>query len=58
MIGISQQVVVVADSSKFARRNISLIARVEQLQMLITDQGAPGDAIAQLRERGVEVRLV
>jgi DeoR family transcriptional regulator, aga operon transcriptional repressor len=58
MIGISQQVVVVADSSKFARRNISLIARVEQLHMLITDQGAPGDAIAQLRERGVEVRLV
>jgi DeoR family transcriptional regulator, aga operon transcriptional repressor len=58
MIGISQQVVVVADSSKFARRNISLIARVEQLHLLITDQGAPADAIAQLRERGVEVRLV
>ena len=58
MIGISQQVVVVADSSKFARRNISLIARVEQLHMLITDRAAPPDAIEQLRERGVEVRLV
>ena len=41
MIAISQQVVVVADSSTFMRRNISLIARVEQL-----------------RQRGVEVRLV
>ena len=58
MIGISQQVVVVADSSKFARRNISLIARVEQVHMLITDRAAPQDAVEQLRQRGVEVRLV
>jgi DeoR family transcriptional regulator of aga operon len=58
MIGIAQQVVVVADSSKFARRNISLIARVEQLHMLITDRAAPQDAVEQLRQRGVEVRLV
>lgn len=58
MIGISQQVVVVADSSKFARRNISLIARVEQLHMLITDRAAPQDAVEQLRQGGVEVRLV
>ncbi|HEY4447476.1 MAG TPA: DeoR/GlpR family DNA-binding transcription regulator [Steroidobacteraceae bacterium] len=58
MIGISQQVVVVADSSKFTRRNISLIARVEQLHMLITDRAAPQDAIEQLRQCGVEVRLV
>ena len=58
MIGISQQVVVVADSSKFARRNISLIARVEQLHLLITDRAAPEDAVAHLRERGVEVQLV
>ena len=58
MIGISQQVVVVTDSSKFARRNISLIARVEQLHMLITDRAAPQDAVEQLRQCGVEVRLV
>jgi DeoR family transcriptional regulator, aga operon transcriptional repressor len=58
MIGISQQVVVVADSSKFARSNISLIARVEQLHMLITDRAAPQDAVEQLRQGGVEVRLV
>jgi DeoR family transcriptional regulator, aga operon transcriptional repressor len=58
MIGICRQVVVVADSSKFMRRNISLIARIEQLHMLITDRAAPAEAVEQLRQRGVEVRLV
>jgi DeoR family transcriptional regulator of aga operon len=58
MIAMSRQVVVVADSSKFTRRNISLIARVEQLHMLITDRDAPAEAVDQLRQQGVEVRLV
>jgi DeoR family transcriptional regulator, aga operon transcriptional repressor len=58
MIAISRQVVVVADSSKFARRNISLIARTEQLHVLITDRAAPAEAVEQLQQRGVEVRLV
>jgi DeoR family transcriptional regulator, aga operon transcriptional repressor len=58
MIAISRQVVVVADSSKLLRRNVSLIARVEQIQLLITDRDAPAEAVEELRERGVEVRLV
>jgi len=57
MIAISRQVIVVADSSKLLRRNISLIARVEQLHMLITNAGANPEAVAELRRRGVEVRL-
>ncbi|HEX4242836.1 MAG TPA: DeoR/GlpR family DNA-binding transcription regulator [Steroidobacteraceae bacterium] len=58
MIAISRQVVVVADSSKLMRRNVSLIARVEQLHMLITDAAAPAEAVEELREHGVEVCLV
>jgi DeoR family transcriptional regulator, aga operon transcriptional repressor len=57
MIEISRQVIAVADSSKLMRRNISLIARVEQLHMLITDTGANPDVVAELERRGVEVRL-
>jgi len=57
MIAISRQVIVVADSSKLMRRNISLIARVEQLHMLITDSGANPAAVEELRSRGVEVTL-
>jgi len=58
MIRISRQVVVVADSSKLMRRNISLIAKTEQLHLLITDRAAPPEAVEQLRQRGVEVQLV
>jgi DeoR family transcriptional regulator, aga operon transcriptional repressor len=58
MIRISRQVVVVADSSKLIRRNIALIAKVEQIHLLITDHAAPAQAIEALRNRGVEVRLV
>lgn len=57
MIAISRQVIAVADSSKMMRRNISLIARVEQLHMLITDTGANPEVVAELERRGVEVRL-
>ncbi len=57
MIAISRQVVAVADSSKLLRRNVSLIARVEQLHMLITDRSAEPAVVAELRSRGVEVRL-
>jgi DeoR family transcriptional regulator of aga operon len=56
MIEISRQVIAVADSSKLLRRNISLIARVEQLHMLITDTGANPDVVTELQRRGVEVR--
>ena len=57
MIAISRQVIAVADSSKLMRRNISLIARVEQLHMLITDTGADQSVVADLQRRGIEVRL-
>ena len=57
MIQIARQVVVVADSSKLLRRNISLIARVEQIHLLITDHAAPQAVVAELRQRGIEVQL-
>ena len=58
MIRISRQVVAVADSSKLMRRNLSVIASVDQLHMLITDSGANPETVAELRHRGVEVVLV
>ncbi len=58
MIEISRQVVAVADSSKFARRNVSVIATTDQLDVLITDTAADPGVVEELRRRGVEVVTV
>jgi DeoR family transcriptional regulator, aga operon transcriptional repressor len=58
MIQISRQVVAVTDSSKLLRRNVSVIAKVDQLHILITDTAARPDIVEDLRRRGVDVRLV
>ena len=58
MIEISRQVVTVADASKLMRRNVCVIAKVDQLDLLITDASAQPDVVAELRRRGVEVQLV
>lgn len=57
MLSISRRVIVVADSSKLLRRNIRLVAPLDQIDMLITDANANPKALAQLRERGLEVRI-
>jgi DeoR family transcriptional regulator of aga operon len=58
MIGISREVTVVADSSKFERRSVSVIARFDVVQSLITDVGTPQAILASLRARGVDVIAV
>jgi DeoR family transcriptional regulator of aga operon len=55
MIRLSRQVTVVADSSKFGQRSLSVIGPVESVHRLITDAKAPPDMVAALRARGVEV---
>jgi DeoR family transcriptional regulator of aga operon len=58
MIRVARQVVAVADSSKLLRRNLSIIAKVEELDLLITDRGAAPEAVTALGQHGVEVVLV
>jgi DeoR family transcriptional regulator of aga operon len=58
MIRIARKTIAVTDSSKLLRRNLSVIAPVEQVHMLITDSGAAPETVAAIRARGVEVRLV
>lgn len=57
MIQIAREVVVVADASTFARRSLSVIAKLDKVNKLITDDGAPPDLTAALRARSVEVIL-
>jgi len=58
MIRIARTVVAVTDSSKLLRRNLSVIAPVEAVDILITDRSADAGCIGAIRDRGVEVRLV
>jgi DeoR family transcriptional regulator of aga operon len=58
MIESSREVVVVADSSKFQRRSLSVIAKLDRIHKLITDDHAPADIVAALRARNVEVITV
>lgn len=57
MIRIARQVVAVTDSSKLLRRNLSVIAPIEDVDLLITDTAADPDCVAAIRARGVEVLL-
>ncbi len=58
MIRVAREVIVVADSSKFARRNLSLIAPLDSVHKIITDDGLAPAMVAGLRARGLEVILV
>lgn len=58
MIEAASMVIAVTDSSKFNRQSFCLIARPEQLDMLITDRGIPDDYYQELSAAGVDIRLV
>ena len=49
------QVIVLADSSKFGRTCFALIAPITKMDVLITDDGAPPEMVAELTSSGVEV---
>jgi DeoR family transcriptional regulator, aga operon transcriptional repressor len=58
MIDSAAQVTVLADSSKFGHRSLSLIADFRSIHRVVTDQNAPLKDVEKLRSRGVEVLLV
>jgi DeoR family transcriptional regulator, aga operon transcriptional repressor len=57
MIQAASQVTVLADSSKFGHRSLSLISDFRSIQRVITDTGAPAGDVEKLRSRGIEVYL-
>jgi DeoR/GlpR family transcriptional regulator of sugar metabolism len=58
MMRAAKETTVVADSSKFGRKSVSVIAGIECVQRVITDRQAPDDVVSHLRSRGVQVILV
>lgn len=57
-IAAAQRTIAVCDGSKFGRTGLGVVCPITGLDALITDRGAPADAIARIRDAGVAVHLV
>ena len=58
LVDAATQIIVVADSSKIGRIGLSTIVPLNEIHVLVTDEGAPPDFVAELRGMGVQVMLV
>jgi DeoR family transcriptional regulator of aga operon len=58
MIKVSRDVTAVADSSKFQRRSLSVIASVTDVHRIITDDKVDPDLVDGLRSRKIDVMVV
>lgn len=54
-VASAARVVLVAEGAKFARTALAVVCPIRRVDALVTDDTAPPDAIAQLREAGVQV---
>jgi DeoR family transcriptional regulator of aga operon len=58
MVTHAQRVIVVADGSKIGRLALAQVAKIEQVDLLVTDSSADPDALEAIRAAGVEVQVV
>jgi DeoR family transcriptional regulator of aga operon len=58
MIKVAREVTAVADSSKFRRRSLSVIAPLSAIHRIITDAGADRELLQALEARNIEVMVV
>lgn len=57
MIDISKEVILVADSSKFSRKSLTLICAVSSIDIVITDSGILPEDKKKLEDKGVVVMI-
>jgi DeoR/GlpR family transcriptional regulator of sugar metabolism len=55
LVAEAKQVIAIVDSSKWGRVGFASFASIDQVDYVITDEGAPPDMVAALREAGVDV---
>ncbi|MGN1163518.1 MAG: DeoR/GlpR family DNA-binding transcription regulator, partial [Candidatus Ornithospirochaeta sp.] len=54
----ARECMVIVDSSKFSRKAFSVALRPEDIDIVVTDSGAPKEMVDKLRERGIKVFVV
>jgi DeoR family transcriptional regulator of aga operon len=58
MVGQARQKIVVADRSKLGVTATHLFCQIEEVNLLITDEGATDSDVAPILKKGIEVRRV
>ena len=58
LIGQADELVVLADSSKFAKRSSLVLCPLAQIHTVITDDGIPDKAASMLEAAGVSLHVV
>ncbi len=58
MIAAAEQVVVLADASKFGLRSFGRICSIDQVHRVITDTGVSASTVRQLEDMGISVSVV
>jgi DeoR/GlpR family transcriptional regulator of sugar metabolism len=58
MIQAADQVIVLIDSSKFGVRSFTPVISANEIDVLITDEGAPDSMLSALRREGIDVHVV
>jgi DeoR/GlpR family transcriptional regulator of sugar metabolism len=53
----AEKVVVLVDSSKFGKRTLNQVLRFSEVDILVTDSGAPQDMLDAIAARGIEVHI-
>ena len=55
MIEVAREVIVVTDSSKFLRKSLAFICKLDRIDTVITDSGISADDKKRLEDGGVKV---
>jgi DeoR family transcriptional regulator of aga operon len=58
MIKVADQVVLVADHSKFYKKSFARIAGIDVIDFIITDSSLEENTLKELSDRGIDIRSV
>ena len=57
IVNYAEEIIVVADSSKFGRKSLAGYANLDQIHKIITDDKAPAEMLEMFRSHGIEVLI-
>jgi DeoR/GlpR family transcriptional regulator of sugar metabolism len=53
----ASRTILIAEGAKFSRAAMAIVCPLESVDLIVTDDSAPADLVAQLRDSGVHVEV-